>query len=79
MVVKIVCPLCGENLSIEDINFTQVPHTFICPKAELQKRADRADQSVLFFLAGANFWEKHSKMIVNNYLQCAVGMIKKLM
>ena len=61
MVVKIVCPLCGENLSIEDINFTQVPHTFICPKAELQKRADRADQSVLFFLAGANLWEKHAK------------------
>ena len=30
-------------------------------KAELQKRADRADQSVLFFLAGANFWEKHAK------------------
>ena len=27
MVVKIVCPLCGENLSIEDINFTQDPHT----------------------------------------------------
>ena len=26
--------------------------------AELQKRADRADQSVLFFLAGANFWGK---------------------
>ena len=26
--------------------------------AELQKRAD---QSVLFFLAGANFWEKHAK------------------
>ena len=26
---------------------------------ELQKRADRADQSVLFFLASANFWEKH--------------------
>ena len=25
---------------------------------KLQKRADRADQSVLFFLAGANFWEK---------------------
>ena len=25
---------------------------------ELQKRADRADQSVLFFLAGANFWGK---------------------
>ena len=29
--------------------------------AELQKRADRADQLVLFFLAGANFWEKHAK------------------
>ena len=28
---------------------------------ELQKRADRADQSVLFFLASANFWEKHAK------------------
>ena len=29
--------------------------------AELQKRADRADQSMLIFLAGANFWEKHAK------------------
>ena len=29
--------------------------------SELQKRADRADQSVLFFLAGANFWDKHAK------------------
>ena len=29
--------------------------------SELQKRADRADQSVLIFLAGANFWEKHAK------------------
>ena len=31
---------------------------------ELQKRADREDQSVPFFLAGANFWEnarKHAK------------------
>ena len=28
---------------------------------ELQKRADRADQSVIFFLAGAIFWEKHAK------------------
>ena len=26
-------------------------------QSELQKRAD---QSVLFFLAGANFWEKHA-------------------
>ena len=30
-------------------------------QSELQKRADRADQSVLFFLAGANFWGKHAK------------------
>ena len=28
---------------------------------ELQKRASRADQLVLFFLAGANFWEKHEE------------------
>ena len=28
--------------------------------AELQKRANRANQLVLFFLAGANFWEKHA-------------------
>ena len=27
----------------------------------MQKRAKRADQSVLFFLDGANFWEKHAK------------------
>ena len=27
-------------------------------RSELQKRADRADQSVLFFLAGANFLGK---------------------
>ena len=32
-----------------------------CIASELQKRADRADQSVLFFLAGANFWDKHAK------------------
>ena len=30
-------------------------------RTELQKRADRADQSVLFFLDTANFWEKHAK------------------
>ena len=29
--------------------------------AELQKRANHANQLVLFFLAGANFWEKHAK------------------
>ena len=28
---------------------------------DLQKRANRANQLVLFFLAGANFWEKHAK------------------
>ena len=33
----------------------------MCLRPELQKRADRADQSVLFFLVGANFWEKHTK------------------
>ena len=32
----------------------------VISRTELQKRADRADQSVLFFLAGANFWEKHA-------------------
>ena len=31
------------------------------PSTELQKRANRANQLVLFFLAGANFWEKHAK------------------
>ena len=30
-------------------------------QAELQKHANRANQLVLFFLAGANFWEKHAK------------------
>ena len=29
--------------------------------SELQKRANRANQLVLFFLAGANFWKKHAK------------------
>ena len=42
------------------IIFQQTFQTFKVT-AELQKRADRADQSVLFFLAGANFWEKHAK------------------
>ena len=30
-------------------------------QAELQKHANCANQLVLFFLAGANFWEKHAK------------------
>ena len=29
--------------------------------SELQKRANRANQLVLFFLASAKFWEKHAK------------------
>ena len=33
---------------------------------ELQKRANRANQLVLFFLAGANFWEKHAKTRENS-------------
>ena len=47
-----------------------VPACILCsvgwpwPSAELQKRADRADQSVLFFLASANFWEKHAKTVL---------------
>ena len=51
-----------------------VPACILCsvgwpwPSAELQKRADRADQSVLFFLAGANFWEKHAK-------NCAISVL----
>ena len=32
-----------------------------CIEAELQKRANCANQLVLFFLVGANFWEKHAK------------------
>ena len=47
---------------------------------ELQKRADRADQSVLFFLAGANVWEKHAKnCAIISMAHITVGMIKKLM
>ena len=34
---------------------------FIPYSTELQKRANRANQLVLFFLAGANFWEKQAK------------------
>ena len=34
---------------------------FFSNPPELQKRANRANQLVLFFLAGANFWEKHAK------------------
>ena len=30
-------------------------------QTELQKRANHANQLVLFFLASAKFWEKHAK------------------
>ena len=44
-----------SNLNSEVCDLVFPMHT------ELQKRADRADQSVLFFMAGANFWEQHAK------------------
>ena len=47
----------------------QFRHQTISSVAELQKRADRADQSVLIFLAGANFWEKHAKTRENRRKQ----------
>ena len=37
------------------------PHPSTAAPTELQKHADRADQLVLFFVPGANFWEKHVK------------------
>ena len=55
--------ISSNTLMNDDINFMFF-NSFcreIVPLAELQKRADRADQSVLIFLAGANFWEKHAK------------------
>ena len=48
--------------------------------SELQKRADRADQSVLFFLAGANFWEKHAKncaIMSMAHITYAIGSLLK--
>ena len=50
--------LCAWLLSGMDDNIELM---VVMMMAELQKRADRADQSVLFFLASANFWEKHAK------------------
>ena len=41
--------------------FVSHNNIFLILKPELQKRANRANQLVLFFLAGANFWEKHAK------------------
>ena len=47
------CPLLEESIN---------PHKRNATTTELQERADHADQSVLFFLASANFWEKHAIM-----------------
>ena len=56
--VHLLCRLWTPTLStISNISFPLQEYAI----AELQKRADRADQSVLFFLAGANFWEKLAK------------------
>ena len=48
-------------LILQEVGYSNIPAFFHRVLTELQKRADRADQSVLFFLAGANFWEKHEK------------------
>ena len=54
-------PAAWQPLSTHLGSTVSVNSTFKWWDAELQKRADRADQLVLFFLAGANFWEKHAK------------------
>ena len=46
--------------------------------SELQKRADRADQLVLFFLASANFWEKHAKTGEKQRFFCANFFVGKI-
>ena len=35
-------------------------------QSELQKRANRANQLVLFFLASANFWKKNTQKQAKN-------------
>ena len=47
--------LCRCSSSLNSLGLTML---FM---SELQKRANRANQLVLFFLADANFWEKHAK------------------
>ena len=51
----------GEHQGSVSIVIGHIGRDVLVQQAELQKRADRADQSVLFFLASANFWEKHAK------------------
>ena len=47
-----------KQLQFDDTSKIDIRYTL---QPELQKHADRADQLVLFFVAGANFWEKHVK------------------
>ena len=46
---------------------------FLDPHTELQKRAERANQLVLFFLASANFWVKHRKTGEDTRKQAKTG------
>ena len=48
----------ANNYDYKEESVSEVTENRECSIAELQKRAD---QSVLIFLAGANFWEKHAK------------------
>ena len=50
-----------EEVSPQHSLIAQFSRILRCSHPELQKRANRANQLVLFFLAGANFWEKHAK------------------
>ena len=47
--------MCESITANKTVGYIQI---MIKTLSELQKRADRADQSVLFFLAGANFLGK---------------------
>jgi len=53
--------------------------TYPLHNAELQKRANCANQLVLFFLAGANFWEKHAKIGENRRKHAKTGAFLVLM
>ena len=46
-------------------------HRLSTEQPELQKRADCADQSVLFFSGHTNFWEKHAK----NYAAMSILLV----
>ena len=59
--VEVISGVWTESIFAKIIVALPTNNVLLIVGAELQKRADRADQSVLFFLAGANFWEKHAK------------------